>query len=457
MAAVRAVYATLIAMFVLAGCGGSNVSGPVSGARPAAELKPGAAVYVETASDQWQQAEELLRRFPDGEQWIRDLRRKVAKHGVDWEDDVVPALGETTAVAVYRTKEASDTVLLTNPEDPKPAVALFERLDDLEGTSAIATRVVGEWVVASSSRATIDARVKASGGDSLADDRDFEAAMNSLPADALARAYADPAAAKSQWLDRLDFAGAGVKAADSGADVILVGGGEAVGTTEPYSSALLARVPGDAIAFVSFQAESAKSPFFSRALRQLERKLRMELEELVAIADGEVAVYARPGLPIPELTLLLEAANVEQARSSAEAFVRALAREEGGEVTEDGDVTTAVIDGFPLNLATVDDLVVLTTSKRGLADLAESGDKLPDSGRYKAAVDEAGAPDAYTGLAYVDLADALFLLQAYFLVTGESERVSPELTRNLGPLESLVAWGTVDGDVASTRAFLGID
>ena len=216
-------------------------------------------------------------------------------------------------------------------------------------------------------------------------------------------------------------------------------------------------MPEDAIAFVSFQGGAAKSPIVSEALKQLERKLRMELQELVAIADGEVAFYARPGLPIPELTLVLEAANVEQARSSAEAYMRALAREEGGKVTEDGDVTTAVIDGFPVNLGTVDDLVVLTTSKRGLADLAESGDKLPDSGRFKAALDEAGTPDQYTGLAYVDLADALFLLQGYLLVTGESERVSPELTRNLGPLESLVAWGTRDGDVASIRAFLGID
>ena len=413
---------------------------------------------METAREQWQQAEELLRRFPDGEKWIEKLRRKAAERGVDWEEDVVPALGDTTAVAVYRKgEEASDTVLLTNPEDTKRAIALFERLDDLEGTGATATRVVGEWVVVSDSRATIDGKLKAAGGSSLADEAAFKATMRNLPADALARAYADPVAAKSEWLDRLDFAGAAVKAADNGADVTLVGGGERVGTPEPYSSALLARVPEDAIAFVSFQAESAKGPLFSEALKQLERRLRMELEELVAIADGEVAFYARPGLPIPELTLLLEASNVEQARSSAEAFVRALAREEGGEVTEDGDVTTAVIDGFTVNLGTVDDLVVLTTSKRGLTDLAESGDKLPDSDAFKAALDEAGAPDEYTGLAYVDLADALFLLQGYLLVTGESERVPPELTRNLEPLESLVAWGTLDGDVASIRAFLGID
>ena len=103
MTAVRVVYVTLIAAFVLAGCGGSEVGSTVSSANPAAELKPGALVYVETARDQWQQAEELLGRFPDGEKWIEQFRRKVAEQGVDWEEDVVPALGDTTAVAVYRT------------------------------------------------------------------------------------------------------------------------------------------------------------------------------------------------------------------------------------------------------------------------------------------------------------------------------------------------------------------
>jgi hypothetical protein len=40
---------------------------------------------------------------------------------------------------------------------------------------------------------------------------------------------------------------------------------------------------------------------------------------------------------------------------------------------------------------------------------------------------------------------------------GESEQLPPEVARNLEPLKSLVAWGTLDGEVASALAFVEID
>ena len=492
MQAMRSLAVTLIATFTLvaAGCGGSSstAGGVGSGPSPAAELKPGALVYWETVtdpnSDQWQQAEDLVRRFPDGDKWIEKFRQSV--DGANWEQDVKPALGETTAVAVYpgSGSETGLVVGLTNPGDPDKTVALAKKLDKHEGGDPTVTRVVGDWVVVAENEAAIAAALKTAGGRSLADDASFTAAMSSLPDDALSRLYADPPGALKALAsaepdaarafsmldaDSLDFAGASLQAKDDGADLALSAGGQGaaqlVGGGEPYTSALLERVPEDALAFLSFQGRGATkqfeerkaNPLYAMGLRRFERETGVKLEELVALGDGEVAFYARMALPFPELTLLIDSENPQRARASAEKLLRAFAQREGGKVTEDGGVTTAVVDGFPVNLGSVDGVIVFTTSKDAFDELAASGDKLPDSDRWRSALESAGVPDEYTSLAYVDLGEAVPLLQAYSRFSGGDEQVTPEVERNLEPLKTLVAWGTLDGDVASARAFVEID
>jgi Protein of unknown function (DUF3352) len=487
MEAVRALYATLIATFAVAaaGCGSSDV-GVGGGVSPATMLKPGAAVYAEVVSDagsaEWQQAEELLRRFPDGENWIAELRKSI--EGVDWERDVEPALGETTGVAVYPGgKESPEPVLLTSPDDPDKTTALAEKLDRREGSDATVTRVVGDWVVISSSDTAIDRALKRANGGALADDRTFKAAMDKAPDDALVRLYVDPPAALEAFgrresdaralrllgFDRLDFAAAWAKAKDTGPELALSAGGEGaaglLGADRPYSSALLERVPEDALAFVSFQGRPARrqfeafkdNPLYAMGVRQLERELGIKLQDLFSLSDGEVALYARLALPIPELTLLLESAGSDTG-AKAERLLRAFAQREGGKVTEDGDVTTATFDGgFTINLGSVEGIVVLTTSKDAFDALAASGDKLPDRERFKDALAAAGVPDEYTSLAYVDLAEALDLLEVYLRFNLEEQRLPEELAKNLEALKTFVAWGTRDGDISSARAFLGID
>jgi Protein of unknown function (DUF3352) len=490
MQKVRALFGVLVATFVLvaAGCGSSEVG--AGGPSAATQLKPGALVYWETESDpdsdQWQQADDLLRRFPDGDRLIAELRKLVAEQGVDWEQDVKPALGGTTAIAVYAKSgsEAPNVVGLTNPSDPDKTIALIKKLDAKEGGGPSVTRVVGDWVVISDKEAAIDAALKTSGGDALADDQSFTAAMDKLPDDALTRFYADPAGAleafggadpdtasglKMLGIDRLDFAGAWAKAKDKGAEVAFTLSGEGaarvLGAGEPYASALLERVPEDAFAFITFQGSAATqqleqlktNPLYSMGVQQFERELGIKLDELLALFDGEVVFYARPAAPIPELTLLLDSDNVQQARASADNMLRAVARRAGVEVTESGGITSANFGGFTVNLGSVENAVVLTTSRRGLADLEGSGGKLPDSDRYKAALETAGVPDEYTGLTYVDLAETIELVLGYLNFAGESEQLPPEVTRNLEPLKSLVAWGTLDGDVASALAFVEID
>ena len=180
----------------------------------------------------------------------------------------------------------------------------------------------------------------------------------------------------------------------------------------------------------------------------------MTVADVLRLFEGEVAFYVAPGAPIPEVTLLLDPDDPAQARDSAERLLRSLAAMAVGEVTEDGDVTTAVFDGFTVNLAVVEGTVVITTTKAAIAGLG-SGDKLTDTDRYKDALEAAGAPDQYTGLLWIDLEEAIALAMGFASVSGES--VPSEVSRNLEPLRSVVAYGEKDGDLVKSLVFVGIE
>ncbi|MDP9492312.1 MAG: DUF3352 domain-containing protein [Actinomycetota bacterium] len=484
----RAAWITLLATlaFVAAGCGGEDVgAGRASGAEI---LRAGALVYWELesdpGSDQWKQVEELLGRFPDGDKWIADLKKELeSEEGVTWEGDVKPALGDQVAVAVYaKSMEDVSFVGLTNPEDPEKTVALVKKLDEGEAEGGPTfSRVVDDWVVISDKQASIDASLNGEGGQSLADAEGFKNGMAELPEDALSRVYFDPAAAIEAFgdadantakalrmfgLDNLEFAGAWAKARDDGVELAGAVRGEGadklLGTGKSYASKFLERVPADAFAFYSIQGggltqqfEALRSnPLFSMGLRQAEAELGMKIDEIVRLFEGEVAFYAAPGAPIPALTLLLESDDPAQARQSAERLLEILARRGEGVIEEDGGVTTANFDGFTVNLASLEDALVLTTSKRAIDELGSSGEKLADSDRFKKALDAAGAPDEYTGLLYTDLAEAVELAMGY--ADAAEANVPPAVSNNLKPLRSLVVYGEKDGDLASSLIFLEI-
>jgi hypothetical protein len=488
MRTMRAAWALLVSLLVLvaAGCGGEDIGmGEESGSEL---LRAGALVYWESASDpgsdQWNQAEDLIRRFPDGDEWIRQLRTSFERDtDVSWEE-VKEALGDQAVVAVYATSPEDDPAVvgLTNPDDPNKTVEVVRKLNASDDGDDMVTRVVDDWVAISDKQTSIDAALKDEGAGSLADDDGFKAAMEELPDDSLSRVYFDAAEAlevfgaadpetrdllRTLGLDRVDFAGAWAKAKDEGAELAFTLRGEGadrlLGTGDPYTSNLLERIPDDAFAFYSFRGDAAKEqleqfddhPLYSVGLRELERELGIELSELVTLFDGEVVFYARPGAPIPELTVLLDSEDPAEGRQSAERLLRSIAERAGGQVTEDGDITTALFEGFTVNLGSVEGAVVLTTAKGAFTDLAAEGDKLPDSDRFAEALDAAGAPEQYTGFAYVDLVEAVKLALGYGASAGED--IPEEVRRNLEPLRSLVVFGEEDGNLASSLVFVEIE
>jgi Protein of unknown function (DUF3352) len=459
MTPMRAAVALLAVLTLATACGGSNVgAGPASSA---GLLKPDALVYWQTVSDpdsaQWEEAADLLARFPDGDRWLAQLKQELQDEGVTWEQDVRPALGPVVDVVVYGGPGTGSpaVVALTNPENKDKLLALVRKLNEGSDEPAV-TRVVGDWVAISDREESIDAALREQGGQTLADDDTFEAALEELPADALSRVYVDPARAielvgpgkerdalSMLGLDALDFAGAWVNAKEDAAELAVTARGQGAdrlfGTGDPYSSELLDKVPADAFAFLSFRGDGLRrqleasrgNPLVAKGLRELEREHGIELDQVASLLDGEVAFYARPGLPMPEITLLLATTNEAGTKAAVERVLR------------------RAPDQPRLSVSTLDGIVVVSTAPDPLDDLRESGAKLPDADAFEDALEAAEVPDQYTGLAYVDLTKVAALIAAF--------ADSPEMRRNLEPLRSLVAFGTKEGDEISARAVLEID
>jgi hypothetical protein len=481
--------AALVALFsslvlLAAGCGsGSAGAGADS---PATMLKPGALVYWETEtdpdSDQWNQVEELLGRFPDGDKWVAELRKSFeGDTGVTW-DEIEGALGPRLGVAVYARSIADVSFVgLMKPDDPDETIALVERLNRQEPEDPVVAREVDGWVALSDKPASIDAALKGE-DDALADGEQFQDGMERLPDDALSRVYVDVSAALDAFgtadprvrqsvrllgLDQLDFVGAWAKARDDGVELAGSLTGEAadrlLGAGDNYSSKLLDLVPAEAFAFASLQGEGVSgqfeglqgNPLFGMALRDFEQETGIRFDDLVRILKGEAAFYAAPGAPIPELTLLLDSDDASRDRQAVDRLLRTLAQRSCARVTEDGDVTTAVFEGFTVNVGSADGTIVVTTNKDAIADLADgAGDKLKDSDRFGDALDAAGAPDEYTGLFYVDLAQTIEVVMGFASSSGQS--VPAEISRNLEPLRSVVAYGEKDGDSGTSLVFVEI-
>ncbi|HXV03260.1 MAG TPA: hypothetical protein VFP24_06785 [Gaiellaceae bacterium] len=455
----------------LAGCGSADVgSGPPSSA---GSLTAGALVYWQTVSDpgsaQWQRVDDLLGRFPDGDKWIAELKRKLADEGVSWEQDVKPALGDVVDVAVYPSASGGSpaVVALTNSPDRDKLRALVDKLNAKDGGKQVVMRNVGDWAAISDKESSLDAALKGTSGRSLADDDAFKSGMAKLPDDALTRIYADPAQLVEQagsmepqakqalsmfGLDKLDFAGAWAKAKNEGAELAFSLSGEGaeklLGATDEYSSALLDKVPADAFAFYTLRGDGLRqqlqqlesSPLLAMGLRQFEREYGIDADEVASLFEGETAIYLRKGSPIPEITILFDSDDPAQAKATVDRLVR---------------VVEPHLEGVQLTTGVVGNVVVLSTARGAIRDLENPTETLGDSPRFKDALEAGGAPDQYTGLLYVDLQDAIDVILGYAGASGE--QVPAEVSRNLAPLKTLVAYGAKDGAVVRAHAFVQID
>ncbi|MGH3023704.1 MAG: DUF3352 domain-containing protein [Gaiellaceae bacterium] len=474
---------------VVAACGGGEGPGGAAEAVPA-----DVAFYVvadtDVESDQWEAVQELAASFPGGEDLTGRIVEELEAEGeLDFEEDVEPALGPVVAFAVLGleqdTEGSEPFVLLTQPED----AAAFARLVEREPEPGV-VREIDDWQVAAMSEDVLDRFEAALDGGRLADSDGFQDAMDGLDEDGLVTFYGNLArvegAAEGAASAQLDtffpggeapVLGGTVRAEDDGArlDGRLVYAEEVEGSpfsVDPYEAELPGVVPGDVLAYVSFndleQAISAYRDALAEGEPELESQLGMveglfglSLEEDIApLFAGEGAVYARHGALIPEVTLVTRIEDEAAALETLDGLVARLgiyfpfARPERTEVDGVEVREIALSAPFKLSYAAFDGLLVVTTSSEGIADLREDEDRLADADAFEEALDRAGAPDETSGFAYVDLEEALPLL---FGLAEAGNEETEEARRYTDPLTSLVAWGEQDGDTQRFSLFVGIE
>jgi Protein of unknown function (DUF3352) len=467
------VFACLVSVLALAGCGGATEEGAAIGA--SADVVPAdVALYLSIGTDvdgeEWQKAEALIDRFPDGE-WANQFLELPGKE----------ALGPETAVVMLdATSDGPRFLGLTQPSDRQKLEELLAR-----GDTPLVTDDVAGWTVFAEEQATIDRFEEARGGGAgaLADSKEYAAALDGLE-EGLARVYVsnealEEAAArhrneKTELFEALlpegEFPTVGltIGAEDDGGrldgKLVFEGDLEEAGVPVPYEAKLPAQVPDEVLAYLSFNDFERGFSHVRDALGQIDPALgRLSDDDLAPLFAGEGALYVRGGALIPEVTLVTQVDDEEGAVRTLDEVVEGFRRSEptlsSPERTEIAGVEArrvAVEEPFSLYYAAFDGKLVVTTAREGIADLREDGGRFADQESFAEAKEQAEMPGETSGFAYVELEEIVPLLLGYMGISGGEMPIPPEAAANLEPLQSLVAYATSEGETIRFSAFLAV-
>ena len=455
----------VLAVLALAGCGGGETT--TTGA--ADVLPANTPLYVEIDSSldsgQWNQVEELLDRFPGRERLVAELRDSLTKEGLT-RSELEAAFGDVVALAVLDFEQPGETFVgLTQPDDEQALREVFEE----EG---LVFREVGDWTAFAESSSAFE-RLSAEGG-ALADAERFSEAWGKLPEEALARVFFDGRAvedaarragvgAEIPQGSRFETAVAAVVAEDEGARFTAVASGQEQALPD---LTFAEEVPAGAILFANFHGSQGttdgieqlrSNPFLGSAIEQIERQLGVTLEDVARLLEGEIAVYVRPGVVIPEVTFVLEATDEAQARRTLDRLGEGLGGLLGAGSTRPRSI--AGVQATELNLGQVsvlyavfDGRAVVTTLPTGIEDLREEGDRLADDEAFKDAREKAGDGDV---VLFVDLDETVGLVERLAQLS-ESE-IPADVRENLEPLRAFVVTAQGGDGQTSIDAFLSLD
>ena len=458
-----------------AGCGGRENSS-AGGGPSAATVAPASAlgyvtVNIDDESQQWRRTEELIGRFPDGARLWQRVVGELADDDLSWRDDVEPALGPEVALVLLRNESAAEdevvTVLLTQPDDVDALERLLAKSDE-----PLVQREVDGWRAVADTQQHLDAFERAARGDKLADDETFAVAMSGLPEEALAKAFVNgagltsalaqggrvpslPAGARVEWL------GAAAEAKDDGFGIQGTAKATGLGDVTSYEPTLLDRIPAGVVAAASFHGapevldrpRGQGGPGSVGGLVQ--SLLGVSIEQLGDLFAGEGAFWVRPGLPLPEATLLSQVKDEAAARSALDALAQRLAERFGGRVGSDGAERFVAAGPVRVSYAVADGMLAVTTGASALATLRATPDQsLTDDDGFQQAKDAAGLSDRTSGFVYVDAPAAVGLVDSLARLAGNP--LPEEVRANLGALRGFLAHTTKDGDIVRFRAFLGV-
>jgi hypothetical protein len=488
-----------------AGCGGAGGPGGSGGLGAGASVVPAntvafVALDTDVSSGQWQAVDQLLQKFPQHDQLLSQLQKSFEqKTSLSWNDDVKPALGSELDLALLPGASAGaqpQLVFLTQPADSAKFSALLARLKGGSNGGGV-SRQIGGWTVAAESTAALDAVQNATA--TLSADNTYQDASAHLAGDSLARAFANGAEAQ-QLLGSLPGQSqvtttgsarrvrpaAGHPSAPAiepqafqwgAADVVAVDGGvkveafarsaapvaailqrSALAQTpiQPYTAQLIDEIPAGPLFVADFQVaqgefeltDPAKLPKPIQQLLQAAPQLSGQLD---SILGGETAIYVRPSLPVPEVTLVTQPADTQAAVVALDSAVAALKGAAAGAAGPLGGALGSV----QVYHALLGGELVVSTSQQGIADFRSAGPKLSADAAFTGAMQAANVPQQTTGFVYVNLEATLPLVEAIAALAGVT--VPPALQGSgLQPLRTLTAFADRTRDESSFTVFLAV-
>lgn len=447
-----AVAAAAAIAIVTAGCASAGASGPGSSAGAASVAPANSLAFVAASTDL------------SSSKW----------HGL-WKPfmqqfaSIAPALGDELDVVMLPDKQV---VGFTQPSDEAKLTALAKKHGAL-------TRTIAGWTAVAKSSAALDSVENAKSH--LADNNIFNAAMASLPDDALVRAYANPAAAQELLSSvpgalqtsavpngvhytlrrarknetrtnvattNVLWAAAALTSTSDGLKLEAtekLGGLSAAGPpryvvhpTPLYVPGLIEEIPSGALGVLDFQASVGmfeNMPKLPAALTKAlgaanAQQLPFQLDTLLG---GETAIYVRPSLPMPEVTLVTQPADTAAASQALDQLLAELP-------------ASSMFSGLKLYRTTIGGQFVVSTTQKGLDDFRGGGAKLAADPNFLAARKDVGMGDETTGFVYGDVKDALPLLQL----------AGVKVPKDLPPLGLFMAYGGATTGESSLTAFLGV-
>jgi Protein of unknown function (DUF3352) len=461
----------------LAACGGGKDSSATTSGEGGAAIVPKTApllVRLDTTFDspQWTTLNGLLQKFPDGEK----LFSGIAGPGVDFEQDVKPALGAETDMFTLNAQDFDKEVFLaaTQPDDQ----AKFQELLAKDEEKPVSEEIEG-WQVVADKRETIDRYKLAKRAGTLADDASYKAAIESLPPAALATVYLDGPTlsrelakqAKSgtgsgpvPGVGRIGWLAGALSAEEKGFALDLRLKGDEIELT-PFTPELAAQVPADVALFVDLKGldatleEARRAPGLQQQLGEAQKALGGLIDEIIGLFKGETAFTVRPVGGTTEYTLVITVEDEEQASATLDklaTLVGAFAQSGPEPVSVGGVAAHKLSLGKSAIYYTVfDGKLVITNAEGGIIGLQE-GPRLADSQAYKDTAEAAGLPDQSTGIVYADVPRLIPLLDELSRNSDSKKPLSPEVKRNLEPLSTLLLYGSLDGDVLSLKGFASV-
>jgi hypothetical protein len=465
----------MVVAVLAAGCGGTSKTGSASGAPAGASIAPASAIAfvslnTDASSTQWKNADALLNKFPSRDKLLAALEHNLALSGkgTNFNTDVLPLLGpELDLVVLDGGGSAQRFVGFTQPTDA-------QKLDaQLEGQSPPMKHMeLGGWTIFSDAQASLDAFKSEAAKGKLADSDSFKRAIADLPTEANATAYLNGTAvtalksalpqAGAVPTGKLDWVGAALSSQSDSIKVVgAIKSGQLPGQT--FKPTLLAHVPSGALLVASFRGgdqlrqQLTQTPAVQQRLGQVQQLLGVSVDQIAALVAGEGVLYVSSGVPYPEVTLLLHQSDPSAAATTLNKLVARVA------AFVNAKVTPAVIPGVKnakqvtagpvaIYFGIFGGNLVISDSASGFHSSAAT--PITDDPVFQKTSEAAGRPDQSAGFLYVNIKDSVPLIQGLAQLSGAT--IPPDVSANLAPLQSFLAYATVDNGVAKFTALLQV-